>query len=95
MVVVVVAARVVVVLRVPVVGTVTLTVPTFPVVSLHRLPLMATLLPPTRGLNSLQSPAPILAPAGAPPQRPKLGHLLPDGPIPILPGVLIQLPMAQ
>ena len=93
-----VAARVVVVLRVvalsvPVVATATLTVPILPVLSLHRLPLTATLLPPTRGLISLQSPTPpILASVGA---RPRLEHLLRDGPIPILPGVPIQLPMAQ
>ena len=92
-----VAAQVVVVLQaVGAIATPTVRLPTLPVASLHRLPLTATLLPPSRGSNSLQSLAPMLVPAGALLQRPKLEHLLPrDGVPPILPGVLIQLPMAQ
>jgi hypothetical protein len=96
-----VAAQVVAVLQavvvsVRVVAIVTLTAPTLPVGSLHPLPQMVILIPPSRGLNSLQSLALILASAGAPLQRRKLEHLLHrDGPTPILPGVLIQLPMAQ
>lgn len=93
-----VAAQVVVVLQaaavtVPVVANATLTAPTLPVGPLHHLPQMATLIPPSRGLNSLQPQAPNLAPAGAPLQRPKLEHR--DGATLILPGVPIRLPMAQ
>ena len=96
-----VAAQVVAVLQaaavsVLVVAIATLTVPTLPVGYLHPLLQMVILIPLSRGVISLQSLALILAPAGAPLQRRKLEHLLHrDGPTPILPGVLIQLPMAQ
>jgi hypothetical protein len=97
---VVVAAQVVEVLQavavsVPVVATASLTARTPPVGPLRHPPQMATLILPSRGLNS-QSQAPNLAPAGAPLQRPKLEPLLHrDGPTPIQPGVPIRLPMVQ
>lgn len=91
-----VAAQVVVVLpavavTVPVEANATLIVPTYPVGPLRHLPQMVTLIPPSRGPNSLRlhPQAPNLA--GAPLQTPKLEHL--DGPI--LAGVLTRLPMVQ